>query len=202
LPIGKKRESEYPSIIVPVLNSTVARPALNVVPIVNFVDTTAMPFGPSLTSPLPTARRPITYPKNFKIKKTDKIHFFTRNNIVEIGNIDLWNRPLYKYVDIVNGTKQLHTLFPAIYSLGMEYDDAYLVLSTVWCNSGVPTLLTPEDAFSKYESDTLHLGIVDTLENAKLWAKLLVLQQSAILETRFPKTYKSIIAGQTPAPGC
>jgi hypothetical protein len=202
LPIGVKRESEYPNIIGPAFSTTVARPELNAIPVVSFIDTTAMPFGPSSTSPLPTARRPITYPKNFKIKKADKQTYFTRDNIAEVGNIDLWNRPLYTYV-YTNGTKQVQTLFPAIYPLGAEYDDAHLVLCTVWCNSGVPSLITAEEAFTKYQSDALHLGIVDTLEDAKLWCALMLQQQTEIIKLRFPRKWKDILSGKIKEiPGC
>jgi hypothetical protein len=195
LPIGKIFESEYYTKRNRLGQSTVGLPIFNETePRFVSAGTTINPTGPQSASALPSARRPYLYPVENKGNYEFSLLGLTvpTNDIYQIGNIDLWNRPLAL---IKNGLKSdifTTLLYPKQYS---SYDNGWVLIERIWCNSGNVVVLSKEDAATKFETEVLHHGIFSTEEYALKFLFAIVNQQKEIIKKRFPNSYELILAG-------
>jgi hypothetical protein len=198
LPIGKIYQSEYfqPS---PRLGTTsVGLPTFAEKPS-SFVSagTTMNPTGPQTAGVLPNARRPSVYPTRL----VEFYHWLEPSrvpnpaHILESGNVDLWNRPII--ITKSDNSSFCATSRPHIYEKYLPlYDEtAYIIVERIWCNTGVPVLLTTSQAESKYDADNVHLGIFTNLSSAKKYVSMLIRMQKEIVAERFPVSYKDIWNG-------
>lgn len=132
-------------------------------------------------SPLPTRLRPNVYPTPF----------FDAQFIVQNGNIDLWNRPVYPTPAGTN--QEPKTTEPFIwYSMAGE---VYFVLERVWCVGSSPFLLTEQEAITKFDADNLHHGSFSNEDAAKMWIRQLKSVQLAILPERFNFKDRNLLSG-------
>lgn len=194
LPVGKIFQSRYfqPSPKLGV--TTVGLPVFNsTTPQFVSVGTTINPVGPQNISRIPNSRRPSTYPTT-----TAEMNYFKKTHLVgsdigEAGNIDCYNRPVF--VTTSDDSTFCATSVPHIYETVIEGDNVFAIVERLWCNLGVPTVLSTGDAETKYESENLHHGIFGLESNAKEYVRILILVQKEIIKSRFPKSWESIWNG-------
>jgi|LakMenE01Jun11ns_1017448.scaffolds.fasta_scaffold9930674_2 hypothetical protein len=120
-----------------------------------------------------------------------------RNSVILTGNIDLWNRPIV--LSVSNGkTVGYHTLFSVeyVYAEGSSFKAA--VLPTVFTEDGVAVIKTYDEVVAKYLADggysgsAKYLAIIeggsrqDAVLNGRDYGLLLSIQQSGVIEERFP----------------
>jgi hypothetical protein len=198
LPIGKIFQSEYFQFSPRLGTTSVGTPIFSDKP-PSFVSagSTINPTGPQAALTLPNARRPSVYPYEL----VQFLHLTTPslapnpNHILEIGNIDLWNRPII--VTRSDGSSYCATSRPHIYEkYFVGYDETlYVIVERIWCVSGTPTTLSTSDAQTKYDTENLHHGVFGTLDSAKKYLQLLIKMQKEIVGERFPVSGASIWNG-------
>jgi len=138
---------------------------------------------PAKVKPVASASTPLTYPKI-----PDAV---AGENVVAVGNIDLWNRPVAA-LDGEGGTSATYIWHDVANSI-------YVIIERVWCLDGVGILYTESDALDKYLLDGLHCGKFTNFETAQFQKKQLHEVAVAILKKRFPKSWKKIANGKAPA---
>ena len=104
LPIGKRQKSEYISIKSNIMQtSTVGMPVFSdTQPTGVSIGTTVTPVGEEIKTMLPNSRRLSGHPINKKqlallgmTSETSILESLNSTDVVETGNIDMWNRPLF-----------------------------------------------------------------------------------------------------------
>jgi hypothetical protein len=195
LPVGKIFNSEYFTKNNRLGPSTVGLPIFNETepPFVS-AGTTINITGPQSASALPSARRPYLYPLENKGNYEFSLLGLTvpKNDIYQIGNIDLWNRPLIKIKDGLKSDIYTTFLYPKQYP---SYDDGWVLIERIWCDSGNVVILSKEDAETKFETEVLHHGIFSTKAYADKFSYAIANQQVEIIKKRFPYSYELILAG-------
>jgi hypothetical protein len=198
LPIGKIFQSEYfqPS---PRLGATsVGLPTFAEKPS-SFVSagTTMNPTGPQTAGVLPNARRPSIYPTRLVefLHLTEPSRAPNPADILESGNIDLWNRPII--ITKSDDSSFCATSRPHIYEKYLPlYDETvFIIVERIWCDTGVPVLFTTSQAESKYDTDNVHHGIFANLNSAKKYVSILIKLQKELVKKRFPTSYIEIWNG-------
>jgi hypothetical protein len=116
-------------------------------------------------------------------------------HILQSGNIDLWNRPVI--VTKLADANFCATSKPYVYEKYLPlYDETvYIVIESIWCDTGVPVTLSFEDAKTKYDTTDVHHGIFTHLDSAKKYIPILIRMQKDIVAERFPVSYKDIWNG-------
>lgn len=197
LPIGKTYRSEYfqPS---PRLGTTaVGSPIFNdTTPRFVAAGTTLNPVGPQTAAVLPNARRPSAYPAIFS--EMEKLVIGKKplpdvSHIIELGNIDLFNRPVV--VTQSDDLKFCATSRPHIYQTTISGNTVYVITERIWCEGGVPTTLSTVDAETRYNTSGAHHGIFTTLISAERYIPVLIGIQKNIMPKRFPTSYGEIWNG-------
>jgi hypothetical protein len=198
LPIGKISQSEYFQFSPRLGPTSVGSPTFNEKP-PSFVSagTTMNPTGPRTALALPNARRPQIYPT----RAIDFLHLTSPStapnplDLLEAGNIDLWNRPVI--ITKSDDASFCATIRPHIYAKYFsEYSATlYVITERIWCDTGEPTTLSTVQAETKYNTESVHHGIFDTLISAQRYVPILVCMQKELIERRFPVSYKEIWNG-------
>ena len=200
LPIGKIYRSQYYQPTPRLGETSVGLPTFNdTVPPFVSAGSTLNPVGSQIVAVLPNARRPSIYP----ISAIQMAYFGNKNlipnpaSIIEIGNIDLWNRPVV--VTQSDNSTFCATTTPHIYATTISSQNVWVIVERIWCSSGTPTTLTTTQAETKYNTESLHHGIFTTLADAQKYIPLLVKMQKEIIQNRFPNSYQSIWNGTAQA---
>jgi hypothetical protein len=76
-----------------------------------------------------------------------------------------------------------------------SYDDGWVLIERIWCDSGNVVILSKEDAETKFETEVLHHGIFSTKAYADKFSYAIANQQVEIIKKRFPYSYELILAG-------
>lgn len=200
LPIGKVYSSQYYQPSPRLGETSVGMPSFNDTspPFVS-AGSTMSPTGSQINAVIPNARRPSIYP----YKAIEMSYWLDKNNIpnpdsiLEIGNIDLYNRPII--VTKSDNSNFCATSRPHIYTRLFGSETGYVITERIWCDTGVPVTLTTNQAETKYDSENVHHGIFGTLADAKKYVKLLILLQKEIVERRFPNSWEKIWNGEAPS---
>lgn len=204
LPIGIAYRSEYFQPSPRIGETAIGLPTFSETP-PPFVasGTTLNPTGPQSASVLPNARRPSFYPR-FDLELCywmDKNSIPNPSSIGEIGNIDVFNRPLV--LTTSDDSSFCATIRPHIYETTIGPMTVYAIIERIWCNTGTPVTLSIPDAIIKYNTENVHHGLFATNADAKKYIPILVKIQKEVLKMRFPKSYKAIWNGTTDAiTGC
>lgn len=112
--------------------------------------------------------------------------------IYELGGIDLYNRPLYKFTNI-DGKNVITTSY--VYLVNDISNVGFVILvEGVWCDEGNVVLLSEGDAVSKLEDDGLHHGIISS-DHVSKYVKSHYEMQKMLIKKRFPNSYTSIFNG-------
>jgi hypothetical protein len=197
LPVGKTYRSEYfqPS---PRLGETaVGSPVFNdTTPRFVATGTTLNPVGPQTSAVLPNARRPSAYPAiasemaKLSISKKDLPN---ENHLLELGNIDLFNRPVV--VTQSDNATFCATSRPHVYETTIGGDTVYVITERIWCESGSPVTLSEVDAETRYNTSGNHHGIFTTRQSADRYIPVLIGIQKNIMPKRFKVSYNEIWNG-------
>lgn len=134
----------------------------------------------------------IALPSDAKENSTNDL-----NSLIIVGNIDLWNRPIYLVRNAAN-TKTLgyHTLYSTSITevAGSEYRT--IILPTIYTVNGAAVIKTPAEVIAKYNADggyqgsAKHLGVLSgatkraSILNARDYAFLLSRQQELVVLKR------------------
>ena len=205
LPVGQIFESQY-KIQRPIYGASAIGEVTRaeILPTGAIPGTTLSPDGQLSMVKLPNSRRPDYYPHVLNFVNSNAIRKLVPGGVslqealnaiadmVEFGNIDIYNRPLYIQNNI--GGKQIITISTHIF-----YDaenNVYVIGEMLSCADGAPLLGSPEDAESLYYNSALHHGIFESQLGAKFYNNILYAIQDEVLKKRFPKSYKKIVKGQ------
>lgn len=200
LPVGKIFQSEYFSDSVRLGETAVGSPIFNeTTPPFVAAGTTLNPTGPQTVGVLPNSRRINVYPSTVFM-----LTLFTPANkqpsnpahIVEVGNIDCWNRPV-----VVTESDDLTfcaTMRPHIYEKEVLGDTVYIITERIWCIDGVPTTLSTTDAETRYNTSGVHHGIFSNLTSAQRYIPALIRIQKDVIKNRFNESYQAIWNGRAP----
>lgn len=168
--------------------------------------TTTESFGHRTAIKLPNSRRTNLYPDLsiiFSSKESaskyiphgispDNAAAILENTTpLQLGNIDLYNRPLYLKVN-ADGSKRVITSLIHVYE---EAPGVYALCERVWCSMGTTVLLEPFEAENLYVSGNIHHGVFDNPLGANLYASIMEKIDRDVLKKRFPKSYKKILSG-------
>lgn len=198
LPIGKIYNSDYFIANARVGESSVGLPVYNELsPPLQFLGSTINPVGPSVAGKIPNSRRPDVYGYLSEVSASSTKPVLLAD-FFELGNIDMWNRPVY-----VNGTRpnveaMLSKTFihaDVIFS-GDDDISVWVILERVWCQGGAPTLISQADAITKYETTGEHHGILRSEIAATNFEWILKDIWSPVIMKRFPKSWKLILQNE------
>jgi len=216
LPIGKIFNSEYFAT----KSNTLG---VSSVGAVNFNDneqnevpigTTLSPIGQQTRARLPNSRRLASHPT---LKADIKLivpkpllsaaSLIDKNDFVQAGNIDMWNRPLlpstYKEQTLV----KCRTLSMFYYSTTVVYEgqtiNVYAILERLFCVDGTVVELSQAEAIDKYESDSIHHGIFyydAGLDKVNAYMYVLIQAQMLTVLKRFPSNGRDVWSGSAVIP--
>ena len=168
--------------------------------------TTTESFGHKTAVKLPNSRRTNMYPNLERIfsskesaakylphgmNPTYAAEVLQNMTTIELGNIDIYNRPLYLNTN-PDGSKRVFTSIIHIYE---QAPDIYALCERVWCSMGTTVLLETFEAAWLYSIDNIHHGVFNSLEGAKIYVSIMSKIDREVLKKRFPKSYKQILAG-------
>lgn len=200
IPIGKTFPSAVGAVRPMIGATSIGLPISNVTPPpFNKMEVQTSLLGPSGSGLLPSARK--TYFEYDNLNDVNNSVFLTSRVQqglgisspgipVQIGNIDLWNRPVYPSVE------ETYPEYSCVTSVLHFYEDItegkFVILERLWCVSGVPQILSTVDAENKYLTEGIFHGKFSTLSDAQKYSKAIIAIQKEIVEARFPKSYKEI----------
>lgn len=193
LPIGKIFRSEYYQPSPRLGATTVGTPVFNdTTPPFVGIGTTPNITGPAAAARIPNSRRPNIYPTN-----NEQMRYFIKTSldsgdILEVGNIDAYNRPVY--ITQSDNSSFCATLVPHIYEV-IGAGSMFVITERLWCEGGVPTIISTGEAETKYDTENLHHGIFNTIANAQEYVRILIEIQKGVIAKRFPKSWQSIWNG-------
>jgi hypothetical protein len=216
LPIGKIVDSEYFSTKSNIMGiSSIAMPNFNdTEPRQVSIGTTPFPIGEQTKARLPNSRRLASHPTS---KEEIKLivpkpllaatSLIDRDNFLQAGNIDMWNRPLLPSTYKNETLTKCRTLSMFYHSTtviyGGETFNVYVVLERLFCVDGTVIELSEAEAIDKYESESIHHGIFyQTAGLDKVNAYMYVLIQAQMLTVlkRFPSNGKEVWSGAVEIP--
>jgi len=216
LPIGKIVNSEYFSTKSNIMGtSSIGMPNYNdTQPTQIPVGTTPFPIGEQTKARLPNSRRLASHPT---LKEEIKLivpkpllsaaSLIDRNNFLQAGNIDMWNRPLLPSTYKTETLTKCRTLSMFYHSTTFIYEEqtfnAYVILERLFCVDGTVIELSESEAIDKYESESIHHGIFyQTAGLDKVNAYMYVLIQAQMLTVlkRFPSNGKEVWSGAAVIP--
>lgn len=216
LPIGKIVNSEYFSTKSNIMGvSSVGMPIYNdTQPAEVSVGTTPFPIGEETKARLPNSRRLASHPTlkeeiNLIVPKPllSATSTIDRNNFVEAGNIDMWNRPLLPSTYKTETLTKCRTLSMFYYSTTVIYEEqtvnVYAILERLFCVDGAVMELSEEEAIEKYESESIHHGIfyqTAGLDRVNAYMYVLIQAQMLTVLKRFPSNGKEIWSGSAEIP--
>ena len=204
LPVGKKYDSDYfqpsPRIMG---TATVGLPVFSdTTPKFVGTGTTQYPTGQDIRARMPNARRPAEHPYGI-----DAINLIIPNSnissnlFLEVGNIDMWNRPLFSKNETAVSSTTCRTLSMLVHEKTIEGQPYYVIAERLFCSDGAVVHLSEEDAVIKYESENVHHGIFkkiynseDTLDYVNKYIEVLIKSQELTVMKRFPSNGAEIWA--------
>jgi hypothetical protein len=216
LPIGKIVNSEYFSTKSNIMGvSSIGMPNYNdTQPTEIPVGTTPFPIGEQTKARLPNSRRLSSHPiskEEIKLIVPKPLLIFAavidKNNFIQAGNIDMWNRPLLPSTYKEQTLTKCRTLSMFVHSTTVIYQDetfdVYVVLERLFCVDGVVVELSEAEAINKYESESIHHGIfyqTAGLNRVNAYMYVLIEAQMLTVLKRFPSNGKDVWSGAAVIP--
>lgn len=201
LPIGKIFDSKYFTTSVHVGESSIGLPIYNEIsPTFESIGSTINPVGPKVAGKLPNSRRLDTYEYLANTLSDSKIPNY-KTDFSELGNIDMWNRPVYVTGTRPKATVEMSRTF--IYETTIETVPVWIIIERIWCNGGVPVLLSEADAITRYITSGPHHGILLSKKAAENFKLNLANIWNDLFMKRFPKSWELILKNEvTSIPSC
>jgi hypothetical protein len=194
LPIGKIYDSQYFSVNARVGESSIGLPIYNELnPPLQYLGSTLNPVGPKVAGKIPNSRRVNIYEHLAAVLDKSKKPVLPAD-FLELGNIDMWNRPVY--VSGVRPNVEALVSKTFVHATTIGFDPAWVILERVWCQSGVPTLISELDAITKYEATGENHGILLSLLAADNFQWNLKDVWNSVIMKRIPKSWPLILQNQ------
>ena len=216
LPIGKIVNSEYFATKSNIMGvSSIGMPNYNdTQPTGIPIGTTPSPIGEQTKARLPNSRRLSSHPT---LKADIKLivpkpllsaaSLIDKNNFIEAGNVDMWNRPLLPSTYKEQTFVKCRTLSMFYYSTTVIYEgqtiNVYAILERLFCVDGTVVELSQAEAIDKYESESIHHGILHEtagLDKVNAYMYVLIEAQMLTVLKRFPSNGKDVWSGSAVIP--